>query len=274
MDSHLLRAPRGLPPASRRLRQASGALQPRLPAGGAAAPKPLSSRSSGGSSVGGGGRMAQGSGRRRLRGAGGAARPRRGVAEQLTSPPRRPWRPQGARGARLFPSPAGCGGGSASRDGRAPRAAAAPGPGPSWRAPRPCTPPAAGTFLAPPTRAGAPGNRGPGGWVPGLPAARAPRAPPCEPGSPRGAGATQRAQSRPAPTLAQRSRCEERELCHSPPSGPGTRGCGLRSFGKDLSAPRALVGLARSPRPSPHPHLRPLLPDFLGLHNSSVPPLG
>lgn len=34
---------------------------------------------------------------------------------------------------------------------------------PSWSVPRPCTPPAAGTFLAPPTRAGAPGNRGPRG---------------------------------------------------------------------------------------------------------------
>ena len=70
VDSHLLRAPRGLPLSRRRLRQASGSLRPRLPAGGAAAPKPLSIRSSGGSSVGGGGRMAQGSGRRTLRGAG------------------------------------------------------------------------------------------------------------------------------------------------------------------------------------------------------------
>lgn len=44
--------------------------------------------------------------------------------------------------------------------------------------------------------------------------------------------------------------------------------------GKTPRQPEPRMGLARSPRPSPHPHLRPLPPDFLGLHNSRVPPLG
>lgn len=126
-----------------------GGPRPRLPAGGVAAPQLLSSNSSG-SSNRGGGRMARGSGRCGLSGTLGAARPRRGVAKPLTSPPRWPWRAQGA-GACLFQSG---GGGGASRAAGEPGSAAAPRPAPPGaRAP----PSEAAKFLRPARRGDFPG---------------------------------------------------------------------------------------------------------------------
>lgn len=130
-----------------------GGPRPRLPAGGVAAPQLLSSNSSG-SSNRSGGRMARGSGRCGLSGALGAARPRRGVAKPLTSPPRWPWRAQGA-GACLFQRAAGEPGSAAAPRPAPPGVRAPPRPA---RPPSSCAPPAAGIFPAPPIRAGAPGT--------------------------------------------------------------------------------------------------------------------
>lgn len=203
-----------------------GGPRPRLPAGGVAAPQLLSSNSSG-SSNRGGGRMARGSGRCGLSGALGAARPRRGVAKPLTSPPRWPWRAQGA-GACLFQS--GGGGGGASRAAGEPGSAAAPRPAPPGaRAP----PSEAAKFLRPARRGdfpGAPHSRG---------RSREPRPGASRPPHPTPSTRGRSAQRGPIPTSAAArvgvSRSEawawhrgrrgggggggEREPCQTPPSG-------------------------------------------------------
>ena len=219
--------------------------------------------------------MARGSGRRGLGGALGAARPRRWVAKPLTSPPRWPWRAQGA-GACLFQSGGGAGG--ASRAAGEPCSAAAPSPAPPGaRAP----PREAAALLRPARR----------GDFPGAPHARrrsrepwpgASRPHPPTP-SPRGRSA-QRGQI-PASAAARAGvspRPDSRSEAWAWHRGRGAGGGGTlpdATFGGLATLletpprnPRPWVGLARSPPSSPHPLFShcSLIPGVAQLEHSSL----